>query len=85
MTRQRISTTVDADLVSQARALNPGGTDARMLDDALRALLDRFRRTEIDHAYAEAYATHGADMPDEWGDLASFGAAVRGAARAERS
>jgi hypothetical protein len=35
------------------------------------------RRSEIDAAYEAAYAQHPIDEPDEWGDLASFGDAVR--------
>lgn len=72
----RISTTVDQDLLDRARALAPGGTDARMVDAALRALLARNQRAEIDAAYVEAYSAHPLDEPDEWGDLASFGEAA---------
>ncbi len=36
---------------------------------------------EIDQAYERAYAKHPVDEPDEWGDLASFGEAVRAAGR----
>lgn len=41
---------------------------------ALKALVARRRRAEIDAAY-EAYDRHPLDEPDEWGDLASFHAA----------
>ena len=74
--KQRVSTTVDGDLLAQARALSPGQTDASMVERALRALLDQHRRSEIDAAYARAWAEHPPDEPDEWGDLASFGEAV---------
>ena len=71
MVRTRLSTTVDTDLLTAARKLRGGGTDAAMVDDALRALLARSRAAEIDASYA-AYDTHPADEPDEWGDLASW-------------
>ena len=71
MTRTRISTTVDSDLLSDARALRIGATDASLVDEALAALLSRHRAAEIDAAYA-AYDVHPIDEPDEWGDLASF-------------
>lgn len=71
MARVRVSTTVDEDLLAQARALRCSSTDARLLDAALTALLARHRAGEIDAAYA-AYDTHPLDEPDDWGDLASF-------------
>jgi hypothetical protein len=39
--------------------------------------LARQRAAEIDAAYAAAYDAHPLDEKDEWGDLASFGAAAR--------
>jgi hypothetical protein len=42
-----------------------------LLDEALRALILRYRAAEIDSAYG-AYYAHPIDEPDEWGDLASF-------------
>ena len=42
-----------------------------MIDEALRALVERHRSAEIDAGYA-AYDEHPLDEPDEWGDLASF-------------
>ncbi len=77
MTRQRISTTVDAELLARARALDPSGTDASMIEHALGALLAAVRTVEIDQAYTAGYADQPLDAPDEWGDLAGFGAAVR--------
>ncbi len=77
MARQRISTTVDADLLARARALDLSGTDASMIERALRALLADVRAGEIDQAYAAGYAAQPMDTPDEWGDLASFGTAIR--------
>lgn len=71
MTRIRVSTTVDGDLLAQARALRGAATDAALIDEALGALLARYRTAEIDASYA-AYDEHPADEPDEWGDLASF-------------
>ncbi|HEY5012283.1 MAG TPA: DUF2191 domain-containing protein [Acidimicrobiia bacterium] len=71
MTRVRVSTTVDEDLLTRARGIDPGSTDAALLDDALAALLARRRSGEIDAGYA-AYDEHSIDEPDDWGDLASF-------------
>jgi Arc/MetJ family transcription regulator len=71
MARVRISTTVDEELLSQARAYTSVATNAALLDDALRALLARHRSGEIDASYA-AYDSHPLAEPDAWGDLASF-------------
>jgi hypothetical protein len=71
MARARISTTVDHDLLEQARTAT-GRPDAELIDEALTALLHRYRRAEIDAAYAAAYEAHPIDEPDKWGDLASF-------------
>ncbi len=71
MARTRLSTTVDAVLLAQARELHQGGTDAALVDEALVALLARHRSAEVDALYA-AYDEHPLDEPDEWGDLASF-------------
>lgn len=71
MGRVRVSTTVDENLLTQARNLRAGSTDATLLDAALTALLTRHRAGEIDAAY-KAYDAHPLDEPDEWGDLASF-------------
>jgi len=62
---------VDPALLTSARSLRSGVTDAALIDEALAALLARHRSAEIDAAYA-AYAEHPADEPDEWGDLASW-------------
>lgn len=72
MSRVRVSTTVDGDLLTQARALRSGINDAALLDEALTALAAQHRATEVDAAYASAYDAHPLDEPDEWGDLASF-------------
>lgn len=71
MSRTRLSTTVDADLLHSARNVRSGITDARLIDEALQALLVRHRSAEVDESYA-AYDEHPVDEPDEWGDLASF-------------
>ncbi len=62
---------MDAELLESARRTLATSTDARLLDQALRALLDRHRAAEIDAAYA-AYDEHPLGEPDAWGDLASF-------------
>lgn len=71
MSRIRLSTTVDGDLLETARRLRSGSTDAAMIDEALEALVARHRSAEIDATYT-AYDRHPLDEPDEWGDLASF-------------
>lgn len=76
MSRTRISTTVDEDLLTRARSLPGSSTDAALIDAALTALLARHRAVEIDAAYVEEYGKHPLDEPDEWGDLASFRSAA---------
>lgn len=71
MTRTRLSTTVDATLLQDARRLRSGLTDAALVDEALEALLASHRAAEIDASYA-AYDEHPLDEADAWGDLASF-------------
>ncbi|MHB8319567.1 MAG: hypothetical protein ACYDEP_10135 [Acidimicrobiales bacterium] len=71
MTRVRISTTVDQELLDQAREVEAGRPDSAVVDDALAALLARNRGAEVDAAYA-SYDDHPLDENDEWGDLASF-------------
>lgn len=75
MARTRVSTTVDEELLSEARRVAAAGSDAALFDQALGALLARHRRAEVDRAYA-AYDAHPLDEPDQWGDLASFRDAV---------
>jgi len=65
MTRIRLSTTVDASLLGQARSVRAGRTDAALIDEALAALLARYRSAEVDATYA-AYDEHPLDEPDEW-------------------
>ena len=71
MNRTRLSTTVDTVLLTEARKVHAGSTDAALVDDALRALLDRRRSAQIDASYV-AYEAHPVDQPDEWGDLGSW-------------
>jgi hypothetical protein len=71
MARTRLSTTVDAALLENARSARSGVSDAVLIDEALTALLARHRAAEVDASYA-AYDEHPLDEPDEWGDLASF-------------
>ena len=62
---------MDEALLDAARKLRSGSNDARLLDEALSALLARYRSAEIDATYA-VYDEHPIDEDDEWGDLASF-------------
>jgi hypothetical protein len=71
MPRTRLSTTVDADLLQDARRLRTGITDAALIDAALEALVARHRAAEVDASYG-AYDEHPLDERDEWGDLLSF-------------
>jgi hypothetical protein len=71
MNRIRLSTTVDPELLASASSVRSGITDAALIDEALAALLARYRSAELDASYA-AYDEHPADEPDEWGDLASW-------------
>ena len=71
MPRIRVSTTVDAEILGAARDLRKGITDAALIDEALAALLGRYRCTQLDAGYA-VYDEHPSDEPDEWGDLASW-------------
>jgi hypothetical protein len=50
-------------------------TDAALVDEALAALLARYRAAEVDASYA-SYDEHPLDEPDEWGDLQTFRRAV---------
>lgn len=72
MARTRLSTTVDSDLLDDARKAHAGTTDAELIDEALAALLSRYRAAEIDAAYDAAYRDHPIDEADGWGDLESF-------------
>ncbi len=69
--RIRISTTVDEELLIQARQLGQKSTDASLLDEALKSLVTKYKMAEINSTYC-AYDEHPLNEPDEWGDLASF-------------
>jgi len=75
MARIRLSTTVDAELLRQARDTSQSATDAALIDEALAALLGARRAVELDASYA-AYDVHPPEEPDAWGDLASFRSAA---------
>lgn len=71
MPRVRVSTTVDAELLQDARHYVEPRNDAALLDEALNLLVQQYRRAEIDASYA-AYDEHPLDEPDEWGSLAAW-------------
>ena len=71
MPRVRVSTTVDEELLHEARTVRSSLPDSALIDEALAALVARHRALEIDAAYA-AYDAHPLEEPDDWGDLASF-------------
>ena len=66
-----MSTTVDQELLRSARRLRKGKPDSALIDEALKALLARYRAAEVDASYA-AYDQHPLDEADDWGDLKSF-------------
>ena len=71
MARARLSTTVNQQLLEDARRVREGKPDSIVIDDALAALLARHRSAKVDAAYS-AYDDHPLDEQDEWGDLATF-------------
>jgi hypothetical protein len=71
MARVRLSTTVDAQLLEDARRALEGKPDSIVIDEALAALLARHRSAQVDAAYA-VYDEHPLAERDDWGDLASF-------------
>jgi hypothetical protein len=71
MSRIRLSTTVDGDLLGSARSVRSGLTDAALIDAALAALLAHHRSAEVDSSYT-AYDEHPPEEPDAWGDLSSW-------------
>lgn len=75
MARTRLSTAVDAALLEDARRARTGASDAALVDEALGALLARYRSAQVDASYA-TYDEHPLDEPDGWGDLASFRSAA---------
>jgi hypothetical protein len=70
-----VSTTVDEARLSNARRIRPNTPDSALLDEALEALVAKYRAAEVDASYA-VYDEHPLDEADEWGDLASFRAAA---------
>jgi len=74
--RVRISTTVDENLLKQARRKLKGATDSKVIEEALVMLLNHYRAAEIDASY-EAYDRMPLSMPDEWGDLESWHEAAK--------
>lgn len=66
---------MDEGLLGEARRARSGVNDATLFDEALMALIARYRAARHDEAYA-AYDDHPLDEPDAWGDLASFRAAA---------
>ncbi|MGL5927975.1 MAG: antitoxin MazE5 [Dermatophilaceae bacterium] len=77
MTRARVSTTVDAELLAGARRVHGTSTDSSLLEAALEALLRDHREAEIDVAYATAYGATTDTAVDERGDLGEFLDAAR--------
>ena len=75
MARTRVSTTVDQELLTNARRARSGLADSALIDEALAALLARHRAAEIDASYA-AYDAQPLEAADEWGNLASFRSAA---------
>lgn len=71
MTRVRLSTTVDSDLLAEARRLRSQSNDSMLLEEALRSLVARNRSVEIDAAYG-SYDLYPIDSHDEWGSLGEF-------------
>ena len=57
---------------AEARNTGAGSNDAELIDAALAALLQHYRRAELDEAYEAAYVERPIGEPDDWGDLGSF-------------
>ncbi len=72
MSRTRISTTVDGEMLERAREIDVSRTDSQVIDAALDALLRHHRRHEIDRTYSAAYADQPLNDSDDWGDLDGF-------------
>ena len=69
--RVRVSTTVDESLLKQARRKLKGATDSKVIEEALKMLLNHYRNAEIDASY-DAYDRIPLSAPDAWGDLESW-------------
>lgn len=72
MAKIRVSTTVDEQLLADARSCCEGARDSSVLEQALAALVAAHRSAEFDRRIDLAYRDVPLDSPDEWGDLASF-------------
>ncbi len=72
MSRTKLSTTVDDELLRRARRALPSRTDAALLDEALAALLRQQRLAEKIDASCVIYERHPLAEADAWGDLESF-------------
>ncbi len=70
MSRIRVSTTVDKELLTAARRIE-NVPDSKLLDISLRALLLEHRAAEIDAMY-RAYDEQPLCEGDEWGDLSTW-------------
>ena len=64
MSRVRVSTTVDGDLLSEARRIRVQSNDATLIDEALRSFIASNRSSEVDAAYS-AYDQFPIDVPDD--------------------
>lgn len=69
MSRTRLSTTVDAELLGSARTMRTDITDAALIDKALGVLLQKRRSAEVDATYAAAYSAHPIEGTGQSGDL----------------
>lgn len=76
MARVRVSTTVDADLLAQARQARPGDNDSSVVEASLSALLAAHRRAEVDAAYSRAWRERPVGERDAWGDPEEFARAA---------
>lgn len=66
-----MSTTVDADLLSEARRLTSPVNDSSLLETALHELIAVHQRRQIAESY-QTYEQLPLSTPDAWGDLESF-------------
>lgn len=82
MSKIRISTTVEPELMQRARACCGGAKDATVIEQALIALIADHRAAEIDHQLDLGYAQIEYERPDAWGDLPGFLDALNGVTRA---
>ena len=72
MPKVRISTTVDEELLAEARACCAPAKDASVMQQALEALIAAHRAADFDRRIDIAYRDVPIETPDEWGDLESF-------------